>query len=72
MLSVINQIDQIDNGNYRKHFVWRPAMVEGESKVTKIKNTVFKQRVEITSDRAINIANDLIKLNLEEMKDSFA
>lgn len=47
-------------------------MVEGESKVTKIKNTVFKQRVEITSDRAINIANDLIKLNLEEMKDSFA
>lgn len=45
---------------------------EGESKVTKIKKTVFKQRVEITSCSAINIANDLIKLNLEEMKDSFA
>lgn len=47
-------------------------MVEGESKVTKIKKTVFKQRVEITSCSAINIANDLIKLNLEEMKDTFA
>lgn len=72
MLSVINQIDQIDNGNYRKHFVWRLGMVEGESEVTKIKKTVFKQRVEIISCSAINIANDLIKLNLEEMKDSFA